>query len=115
MSRPAPGVAPHRQNRLRRTEQRPVVEFGPVNENVRVRVGRHRQLALTDPLGDPRPRLPRQVEQRDSAVAKVVRRLAAVGVKASGKRPRRPAKASAPVPHKPRILRRVFPNRLVRR
>jgi hypothetical protein len=49
-----------------------VVEFGFVDEHVRVRVRRDGEVALADVLTDPRPGDPAEVQERD-AVAEVVR------------------------------------------
>lgn len=56
---------------LRREELR-VVELLLVGEDVRVGVRRDREVALTDELGDPRPRHTAQVKERYAAMAKVV-------------------------------------------
>jgi hypothetical protein len=50
-------------------EKLPVVDLGAVNENVRVGVGRDRELRVAHELADLGPRLPAQVEQGDAAVA----------------------------------------------
>jgi hypothetical protein len=63
--------------------EEPVVEFGLVGENVRLDVGRDRELALADPLADPRPPHPAQVERRDAPVAQVVRRAGSRRFRAS--------------------------------
>ena len=54
-------------------EQRLVVELALVHEHVRVGVGRDGEVPLPDPLADPRPRDPAQVQQRDAPVAQLVR------------------------------------------
>ena len=46
----------------------------PRRRDVRVGVGGHREVALADELADPRPGHAAQVQQRDPAVAEVVRR-----------------------------------------
>lgn len=51
-----------------------VVDLFLIAEHVGVGVSRHGEIALSDMLADPRPRNTRQVPERDTAVAKVVRR-----------------------------------------
>jgi hypothetical protein len=50
------------------------VELLLVGEEVRVRVGGDREVALTDELGDAGPRHAAQVQERDAPVSQVVRR-----------------------------------------
>lgn len=54
-------------------EEVAVVELALVDEHVRVRVRRGREVPLPDPLADPRPGHPAEVEQRDAPVPQVVR------------------------------------------
>jgi hypothetical protein len=54
-------------------EEARVVEFCFVREDVRVAIGRHGEVALADPLADPRPGDAAQVEQGDAAMPKIVR------------------------------------------
>jgi hypothetical protein len=57
----------------RRGEELRVVELRLVGEDVRVRVRRHGEVALTDLLADPSPRDALRVEERDPPVTQVVR------------------------------------------
>jgi hypothetical protein len=60
-------------SRLSQLEQSRVVEFPLVEHDVRVDVRGRRQVPLADELPDPRPRNAAQVQERDPAVAEVVR------------------------------------------
>jgi hypothetical protein len=51
-----------------------VVELALISNNMRVNAARRRDVIVADLLPDPRPRHPGQVQQRDAAVAKIVRR-----------------------------------------
>jgi hypothetical protein len=55
------------------SEERHVVEFLLVGEDVRVGVRRHGEVPLPDELADPRPGFAAQVKERDPPVAQVVR------------------------------------------
>ncbi len=55
-------------------EQRRVVEFAAVDENVRIGVARHLEGPLSHERADLRPSPPLPVEEADSAVAEVMRR-----------------------------------------
>jgi hypothetical protein len=63
----------HRAARPRSAEQVRVVELGLVDEEVAVRIRRDGEVALADVLTECRPGHASKMEQRDSAVAEVVR------------------------------------------
>jgi hypothetical protein len=79
----------------RSAEQRGVVEFGLVDEDVRVDVGRNRELALTDELCDSGPGNPAQVQEADPPMAQVVRTPKRDPLGAAGLRDRRPQRVRA--------------------
>ena len=64
----------HRSGTRRSGEQFRVVNFALLEHHVRVRVRRDGEVALPDELSDPHPWHPAQMQQRDAAVAEVVRR-----------------------------------------
>ena len=62
-----------RPSRFEALEQRAVVEFAVVEQDVRVRVGRHLERALADERANLGPGASLPVQQRDTAMAQVVR------------------------------------------
>jgi hypothetical protein len=52
--------------------ERGVLDLGLIDEDVRVRVRRHREVALADELADPRPRDAAQVHEADPTVTQIV-------------------------------------------
>jgi hypothetical protein len=52
-----------------RAQEFRVVQLALVGQDVRVRIRRHREVALSDVLTDPRPRRAAQMHKRDAAVA----------------------------------------------